>query len=231
MRCFAIVETILRNRFGFFAEIREGNCLLEKIRSMLLSCLVFLALYGVAMGASHSLPQAASSLIKLPALFLATLTICAPSLYIFNLLFGSKQTLLQNIALILTAMTVTSVLLFGFAPITLFFLLTSSQYEFFKLLNVVFLAIAGFTGVSFLRMGMQTVTSAYAKGEDSHEGVRARRIIFVLWVTLYGFVGSQMAWTLSPFMGQPDKPFVVIGQIGGNFYADVLQSAMRLLGR
>ncbi len=91
MKPFSIVEIILRNRYGYFAEIRDGNQLPEKIRSMLISCLVFLAIYGATMGATHSLLQAASSLVKLPILFLATLSICAPSLYIFNLLFGSKQ--------------------------------------------------------------------------------------------------------------------------------------------
>jgi hypothetical protein len=230
MKYFAIVEAIFRNRFGFFAEIRDGEKLPEKIRAMLISGLVFVGLYGAAMGATHSLLQSISSLVKLPVLFFATLTICTPSLYIFNLLFGSKQTLLQNITLILTGMTVTAVLLFGFAPIVLFFLMTSSQYEFFKLLNVVFFTIAGFTGVFFLGVGMQSVTSAYAKPDDSAEGKRIRRIIFALWVVLYGFVGSQMAWTLAPFIGAPREPFIVFAQSGGNFYADVLQSIARLLG-
>jgi hypothetical protein len=231
MKYFGIVEAILRNRFGFFAEIRDSEKLPEKIQAMLVSCLVFLGLYGAAMGATHSLLQSFSSLVKLPVLFFATLTICTPSLYIFNLLFGSKQTLMQNITLILTAMTVTAVLLFGFAPIILFFLLTSSQYEFFKLLNVVFFTISGFTGVFFLGMGMQSVTSAYIKADGSSEGKHIRRIIFALWIVLYGFVGSQMAWTLSPFIGAPREPFIVFAQPGGNFYADVLQSVARLLGR
>lgn len=224
MENFAIVETILRNRHGFFASIRDSEDLPKKIKAMLISCFVFLAIYGAVMGMTHSPPQLLSSAIKLPFLFLVTLIICAPSLYIFNLLFGSKQTLPQNVALILTAMTTTAVLLLSFAPITVFFVLTSQHYDFFKLLNVVFFAIAAFTGVSFLRLGMSTITDATTK-----EGSQARRVIFSLWVVLYAFVGSQMAWTLSPFIGPPGEPFIIFAKFGGNFYSDVIATIGRLL--
>lgn len=220
-----VVETILRSRHDFFTEIREGFDVTGKIISMVIACLVFLAIDGMVMGAAHSIAQAISSAIKVPILFLVTLAICVPSLHYFNILFGSRQTVQQTIALILTGVSVTSVLLFSFAPITLFFLLTSSQYEFFKLLNVVLFAIAGLLGVGFLRQGMSIVTEA---GGES--GVSSRRLIFLLWVLLYGFVGSQMAWTLRPFMGMPDRSFIVFEQLGGNFYTDILQTLGRFLG-
>jgi hypothetical protein len=221
---FTIIETILHNRAEFFAEIRSGVLLSQKIRAMLISCFAFLAIYGAVMGASHSPFQAISSLIKLPILFLATLIICTPSLHFFNILFGSKQTMPQTIALILTAMTTTAVLLLSFAPITLFFLLTSSEYPFFKLLNVAFFTIAGSMGIIFLRQGIKTVTET-----DNPEGISTRRLIFLLWVLLYGFVGSQMAWTLRPFIGMPGEPFIIFVQIGGNFYSDVIASLSELL--
>ena len=140
---FTIIEAILRDRAIFFNEIRDDLKLSGKIRAMLISCIGFLAVYGAVMGAAHSPMQALSSMIKLPALFLVTLVICTPSLYFFNLLFGSRQTPPQTISLILTPMTTTAVLPFSFAPVTLFFLLTSSEYAFFKLLNVASFSIAG----------------------------------------------------------------------------------------
>src|SRR5512134_455459 len=166
MHRLSIVEIILRNRSGFFCEIRESLGLEQKIVAMMLSSFVFLAIYGAVMGASHSLPQVISSALKLPALFLVTLIICTPSLYFFNLLFGSKQTILQNIALILTAVTTTGVLLLSFAPITLFFLTTTSGYQFFKLLNVAIFAISGAMGVLFLRQGYRASVD-----EETPEGV------------------------------------------------------------
>jgi hypothetical protein len=224
MKDLAIIETILRNRYHFFGEIREGIRLREKMRAMLISSIAFLALYGAVMGSTHSLWQALSSAVKLPLLFLATLIVCSPTLYFLNILFGSDQSLTQNIALILTAITVTAVLLLSFAPITLFFLLTTSHYQFFKLLNVAIFTIAGVMGVTFLSQGMRVVS---ASGD---EGAKARRRILRLWILVYAFVGSQMAWTLRPFIGAPSMGFELFRQLGGNFYTNIIASIGEILG-
>jgi len=224
MKDLAVIETILRNRYHFFIEIRDGIGLREKIRAMLISSIAFLALYGAVLGSTHSLWQALSSALKLPILFLATLVVCSPTLYFFNVLFGSNQSLTQNFALILTAVTVTSVLLLSFTPVVLFFLLTTSGYQFFKLLNVAICAISGWMGVLFLSQGMQIVSAA------GKEGAAARRNVIRLWIVLYAFVGSQMAWTLRPFIGAPSMKFELFRQLGGNFYANILVSLGEMLG-
>jgi hypothetical protein len=224
MKDMAVIETILRNRYHFFGEIREGVGLRQKMKAMLVSSVAFLALYGAVMGSTHSLWQTLSSAAKLPALFLATLIVCSPTLYFFNVLFGSRQSLTQNIALMLTAITVTAVLLLSCAPITLFFLLTTSQYQFFKLMNVTIFAIAGGMGVVFLSQGMKVVA---ASGEG---GAAARRRVLRLWILVYAFVGSQMAWTLRPFIGAPSMGFELFRQLGGNFYTNILASLGEILG-
>jgi hypothetical protein len=224
MKDLAVIETILRNRYHFFNEIRDGVRLQEKMRAMLVSSIAFLALYGAVMGSTHSLWQALSSAAKLPILFLATLIVCSPTLYFFNVLFGSSQSLTQNIALILTAITVTAVLLLSFAPIMLFFLLTTSHYQFFKLLNVAVFAISGSTGVLFLSQGMKVVSAS------GNEGARGRRSVLRLWILVYAFVGSQMAWTLRPFIGAPSMRFELFRQLGGNFYTNIFASIGEILG-
>ena len=218
-----IIEAILRDRQGFFAEIRAGRGLAEKVRAMVISSIAFLALYGAVMGSTHSLWQALSSAAKLPLLFLATLLISAPTLYFFNLIFGASHTLSQNVALMLTAITVTAVVLLSFAPIVLFFLLTSSHYQFFKLLNVGVFAVAGLIGVLFLAQGLSAVSAGQA-------GAAARRNVVRLWILVYAFVGSQMAWTLRPFVGAPSMAFELLRPLGGNFYANILASIGEFLG-
>lgn len=225
MEVFSVIESMLRARQKFFGEIRRGIDLDVKIRGMLITSYVFLAVYGLVLGAGHSVWQAAVSMIKLPALFLLTLAICAPSLHYLNILFGSRQTILQTIALVLTGISTMAVLLFGFAPISLFFLTTSSRYEFYKLLNVFFCALSGLLGVGFLRQGMGLVTDA---GADFGRG--RRRLISFFWVLLFAFVGAQMAWTLRPFMGDPSLPFILFSQRGGNIYSDVLTTLGQLFG-
>ena len=222
---FAVVETILRDRHQFFEEIREGVGVQEKTRSMVVSTAAFLAVYGAVLGSTHSLIQALSSATKLPILFLITLAICVPALYVLSVLFGASQRLTQSIALVLSAITVTAVLLLSFAPITFFFMLTTSGYQFFKLLNVLFFVIAGSLGMVFLSQGMQVVSTS-----DKQEGVKMRRLLLYVWIVLYAFVGSQMAWTLRPFIGYPDAKFELVRELGGNFYSNILISLGEVLG-
>jgi hypothetical protein len=224
MNDLAVIETILRNRHHFFIEIRDGVGLRQKMRAMLISSIIFLAMYGAVLGSTHSLWQALSSAAKLPILFLATLVVCSPTLYFFNVLFGSSQSLTQNVALILTAITVTSVLLLSFTPIVLFFLLTTSGYQFFKLLNVGICSVSGWMGVLFLSQGMRIVAAA------GKEGASARSNVVRLWIVLYAFVGSQMAWTLRPFIGAPSMKFELFRQLGGNFYSNIFASIGEMLG-
>jgi len=220
----AVIEEILRNRYHFFAEIRDHVDISGKLRSLLISSIAFLALYGAVMGSSHSVLQALSSAVKLPLLFLATLAVCAPTLYFLNVLYGSPQTLKQSVTLILTAITVTAVLLVAFAPIILFFILTTAHYQFFKLLNVTVFSISGILGVSFLTQGMRLLAA------EAHDTERARRRLMRMWVLVYAFVGSQMAWTLRPFVGAPSLGFELFRQLGGSFYANVFVSLGEILG-
>jgi hypothetical protein len=114
--------------------------------------------------------------------------------------------------------------LLSFAPIVLFFLLTSSNYQFFKLLNVGVCAVAGVIGVLFLSQGMRAVSLG------GSEGVGARRIVVQLWILVYAFVGSQVAWTLRPFIGAPSMKFELFRQLGGNFYTNIFASIGEILG-
>jgi hypothetical protein len=224
MSSLTIIESILRDRQAFFGEIRQGQDLKEKIQAMFISSIAFLALYGAVMGSTSSLWQTLSSAVKLPLLFLATLIVCAPTLYFFNLIFGSNQSLSQNIALMLTAITVTAVVLLSCAPIVLFFLLTSSNYQFFKLLNVGVFAVAGIIGVLFLVQGMRLVSAS------GTEGAGARLMVVRLWILVYAFAGSQVAWTLRPFIGAPTMNFELFRQLGGNFYTNIFASLGELFG-
>ncbi len=106
----------------------------------------------------------------------------------------------------------------------MFFLLTSSNYQFFKLLNVATFAVAGLVGVRFLVQGMRAVSA------DAADGAAARKNVVLLWIVIYAFVGSQVAWTLRPFVGAPSMKFELFRQLGGNFYTNIFASIGELLG-
>ena len=161
------------------------------------------------------------SAIKLPVLFLVTLLICLPTLYFFNLLYGSQLTFTQTAALMMAAVTVTAALTLAFGSITLFFWLTVPDYEFFVLLNVGVLAITAWWGLSFLRQGMRYV----------QQGARAPMgRILAAWIAIYAFVGTQMGWALRPFFGAPGAPFEIVRRMQGTFYTGVFYIIRTILG-
>jgi hypothetical protein len=288
-----IIERILRDREGVWRQVVEERGLRELTVQMLASSTVSLACYGVVLGSSHSLPQAISSAVKLPLLFLATLAICMPTLYLFNLVFGARLSVIQAVALIMVSITVTSVLALAFAPISLFFLITAHSYSFFKLLNVCILLLSAVVGLRFLIAGMRALNDhqaaaamvvsataepeaqpalvAAAVGGNGSTGIpaaapvspapapvsavpisaapvspapapvsaaaprtipqpSASMALLYIWILLFGFVGTQLAWTLRPFFGSPGHPFALFRHIKGTFYADILITIGHLLG-
>lgn len=222
MNYFSTVISLLRDRKEFLAEIYDGVGLKTKMAALLISSSCFFAIYGAIIGSFHSLPQVASSAIKLPALYLITLVICLPTLYIFNALFGSKQTIGQHFTYLLTAVSVIAILLCGFAPVTLFFLITVNDYSFFLLLNVAIFALTGIIGVAFLYQVMKPIAD-----NDGDQGVKVRKNILRFWLVLYGFVGSQLGWTLRPFFGSQGQ-FELFRPREGSFFTGVWNALLSL---
>jgi hypothetical protein len=301
-----VIERLLRDREGVWRQIIDEIDLRRFTLQMLGSSVISLALYGVVLGSNFGLLQALSSAVKLPLLFLATLAICLPTLYLFNLVFGAKLSVLQAVTLIMVAITVTSVLTLAFAPISLFFLITAHNYAFFKLLNVGILMLTALVGLRFLTTGMRalndhqqsmaatesrarlaatavevkelepvlaatvpggaTVTAA-ADGQPAQSvtpqpmpavpgpyehpgplhpaqqhnprvpqpqlppGQRPTSMtLLYIWILLFGFVGTQLGWTLRPFFGSPGEKFELFRNLDGTFYGDIFATIGRLLG-
>lgn len=223
MKHFSILISLLRDRIIFLDEIRQELKLEQKIISLTIASAIFLAVYGAILGASNSWQQMIVSAVKLPALYLITLLICLPTLYFFDILFGSKLNFRQYLTLSLTSVAVISVLLFSFAPITLFFLISIHEYNFFLLLNIAILGLTGIVGLNMFYKGMLTLMKS---DEDS---TKSRFNLLKGWLVLYGLVGSQLAWTLRPFFGAPGEPFQLFRDIEGNFYQQVIRIILNLL--
>ncbi|MGW5556036.1 hypothetical protein ACWER9_02285 [Micromonospora sp. NPDC003944] len=329
-----VIERILRDRQGIWQQIVAERDLNALTGRMLASSAIALACYGAVLGFFHSPLMALTSALKLPLLFLVTLAICLPTLYLFNLVFGARLSVRQSLALVMVAITVTSMLAVAFAPISLFFLITANDYGFFKLLNVAILTLSALVGLRFLTGGMQvlndhgllapeaaraavgeragtpaagqtmpvavaseaTPATAPAAGQSAEPvavpagaavaestsngavatapapapapvpaqwpgqpagasfppgvlppGYGAQRpwnsppvrrgeptqrpasmTLLYIWILLFGFVGTQLAWTLRPFFGDPGQDFAFFRSIDGNFYAEILRTIANL---
>jgi anti-sigma regulatory factor (Ser/Thr protein kinase) len=152
-----VIERILRDRQGIWQQVVEDRGLSTLTIQMLTSSAAALAVYGAVLGSFHSVLMALTSAVKLPLLFLVTLAICLPTLYLFNLVFGARLSVRQSLSMVMVAITVTSMLALAFAPISLFFLITAPDYGFFKLLNVAILALSALVGLRFLTGGMRVL--------------------------------------------------------------------------
>lgn len=217
---FSIMPELLRNPDDFFQRVQRDEDIKSKALTLFLVSIFSFMIYGFMLGLAKSPLQAISSALKIPILFLSTMAFCLPALYFFSLaLLGTPLRMMQVLTVVLFGISVTGFLLLGLAPVTLFFVLTSTNYAFFQLLAVGFVGLSSLIGVYFLWRGMTSVETTH---DDNLKNLGNR--ILILWIVPYGFVGTQMTWRLSPFIGRPEDPFYVIRPSRDNFYVDVIRA-------
>ena len=237
-------------------ELTQGAALKDGLAGVPLGGLTVLiiglgAIYGMGTGSfalfkstGASFAQFFASAIKLPALFLLTLVITLPSLYVFNALVGSRLGLGALLRLLIASQGVTLTVLASFAPIVAFFSVSTTSYPFMVLLNVMLCTVAGVLGLAFLRQTLQRLTvfgdeappplpSAPAKPGaldplDTQPIGRNVRSVFRCWMLLFALVGAQMAWVLRPFIGHPELPFTFFRAREANFFTAVVENFVNL---
>ena len=205
------------------------------------------AIYGLFMGLfallaerpagipwRHGVYQMAASALKVPLLFVATLAVTFPSLYVLSALAGSRLRPPATLKLILCSLAVHLAVLASLGPITGFFTLCTDSYPFMKLLNVLVFALGGVASLHFLRRTLLVAFAHEADAGDDAEATPASRPrassrstssrVFVLWCAIYGAVGAQMGWVLRPFVGSPQLPFELFRSRQSHFFENVLES-------
>lgn len=189
--------------------------------------------FAVFRGGNSAQWQWIASILKVPALFVLTLAVTFPSLYVFNALVGSRLAMDSVLRLLVAALAVTVAVLASLGPIVAFFSVSTTSYPFMVLLNVAVFSVAGLLGMSFLLQTLHRLSliatgpaadTVPAEGEEeSHSSVqlppgaldriddrmlsRHVKTVFRCWIVLYGLVGAQMGWVLRPFIGNPAIPF------------------------
>lgn len=219
------MESVFTSRSELLATAREGGrAHLAKLAGIAIACG---AAYGFTMGFNHpGCPwlQATVSAAKVPALFLLTLVICMPTLHFVGLLFGSRARFGQSVTIMLLGVTVTSVLLAAFAPISLFFLVSGSGYSFLLLLHVGIFAFCGAAGLAAVRGSFNEMRiERLRSGEPAPP-----QPLLLAWMLLYMFVGCQTAFNLAPFIGT-DAEFSLFSRPDGNFYTYVWRHVNQLV--
>lgn len=245
LQWFSELDELLRGQRTSPDALVEGRLRLSPTRMLILA--VFLgAAYGFFMGwfallnrPAAEYQQVVASAVKLPALFLLTLAITFPSLYVFNALVGCRLTWSTTLRLLVGAVLVNLAVAASLGPILGFFTFSTTSYPFMVLLNVVLLGIAGAVGLGFLlqvlrrtarRQRELAVQAAEATPPDElvprevieANSLGAARLIFQIWVILFGLVGAQMGWLLRPFIGDPTVEFTWFRPRSGNFFESII---------
>ncbi len=217
----------------FFRNIHQKDAFFDKIldeaspgRTILKQTLIlvlFSAMYGLVMGSYNGLAQALSSAVKVPLLFLFIILICFPAFYVIQSILGSKLSLLQMFSVILSGFVLTASIMISFATIVIFFMVTGDNYSFIKLLHVAVIILSGLFGMRTIIEALKF--SCEKKNIYPKIGVQ----VFKFWIVILAFVGAQLSWTLRPFIGDKNLPFVMIRAQEGNFYKALIMSLENLL--
>ena len=247
------LDRLVRGDATRISVLRQGG--IDVTSDALQIAIVVLGLvYGVCMGTYCLLKgdatawlQFFSGIVKVPALFLLTLLVTFPSLYVFNALVGSRLPLAALWRLLMSSMAITLAVLASFGPIVAFFSVSTTSYSFMLLLNVLVCGASGILGLKFLMQTLHRLSvldsNSKQMSDDATEKTEPEgaldtldgqvlgphlRFVFRVWILVFALVGAQMSWILRPFLGSPEKPFEFLRSRESNFFEAVWQHIVNL---
>lgn len=175
------LDELLRGRLTLPQSLAEGRLKLSLRQFVPLAAGLgatyglFMGWYAISLYVGGTTPEPArlqqllASTVKLPMLFLLTLVVTFPSLYVFNALFGCPAGFLDTLRLLVGAITVNVAVAASLGPILGFFTLSTTSYSFMVLLNVLLLSIAGFVALAFLLQTLRRLSWREAGADEPPE--------------------------------------------------------------
>lgn len=186
----AAVEAVLRQPRRVFYHLRQpgaGRVILALFGLSLGCCLV----YGLVAGSFSMGEQLLIAPIKMAVGLLFSALICLPSLYIFACLSGSQARLTEVIGLLAGLLTLSMLLLIGFAPVAWLFSQSTQSICWMGSLHLLFWFIATCFGLKFLYDGFAHSRPASLSGLQT-------------WMVIFILVVLQMTTALRPILGTAD---------------------------
>jgi len=214
-----VVDQLLRDPRGLIARIDETATPHAMIQHLTTTIVVGAAAFGGAIGTYRGGVQVLYAGLKLPAAVVMTTVLCAPLLSCLNLALDRPADLRRDLARLLAALALASLVLAAEAPIVLLAALVHMPYHALIQLLVTLCAIAGLVGAQLLlRMLLRS----------SRRGLVA--LLLVLG-SLGAVVGAQVSWSLRPFVVRPRTQVVpFVRGVEGDFFSSVFTSARSARG-
>ena len=165
IRWFKQVDSILRGDATRMESIRDGQVTIP-VGGIIIATVLMCMVYGFCMGSFTAFSedgakvQLLASVVKFPLLFMLTLVITFPSLYVFNALVGSRLEMRSALRLLVASVAVMAAVSASLGPIVLFFAFCTTSYVFMVLLNVAACSVGGFLGLAFLLRTLHRLAQA-----------------------------------------------------------------------
>ncbi|MCA9039208.1 MAG: hypothetical protein KDA65_02550 [Planctomycetaceae bacterium] len=182
--------------------------------------------YGAIMGTyggftGERLWQVLYSATKVPLLLLATFSISLPSFFVLNTLVGLRSDFGKVLSALLATQAGMTIILASLSPYTVLWYLSFENYGQAIMFNGLMFGIASLTAQLILLKFYRPLIRQN----------KLHRLMLILWLILYAFVGIQMGWVLRPFIGSPNEPVEFFREESwGNAYEMVYQIFLRALG-
>lgn len=192
-------------------------------RTLFAICILLYALYGLTMGLFNSPTAAFVSAVKAPCLYLLSLAVCFPALLVLNCIVGPRLKARQCVRLLIVAQAANAGALASFAPVSFFFTVTAFEqdYPFLVMVHVVVFAFAGLATVIVAGRLFHNVSQAL--------GAAPTPLFLTAWALVYGFVGTQMAWVLRPWVGSRTVDYTFLREMQGSFFEAVWTMAKNII--
>ncbi len=204
------VDGLLRDGPGTLQRIERGQQLGLLAKAMIVTIAIGAASFGAAMGAYRGSVQILFAAVKLPLAVLLSAALCAPALSTLNAALGRPACLRRDLALVLCALARASLVLAALSPLVLMGVRFGAGYHELILLVVGCCSLASIVGLVMLVRGLLAVPR------------RSAWLVAVGLVAVFSVVGTQMAWTLRPFILRPRTPYVpFVRSLEGNFFEAV----------
>ena len=178
------LDRILRGEATRPTDIQQADIKIP-VLGITVVVIVLAVIYGFCMGVfgiatgiesgqlQRALLQTFASMSKVPLLFFLTLIVTFPSLYVFNALVGSQLKIGAVLKLLIASLAVNLSVLASMGPILAFFSLSTPNYSFIVLLNVVVFGVAGVLGLTFL---IQTLNRLTVSGQVPLESTQRQKM-------------------------------------------------------
>lgn len=185
-----LVEALLKAPESVIEQVKAGK--FRKTLFLLLAIsLVCHAIYGVIVGSFSGNVQWFAAPLKIVIGVALSALLCYPSLYIFACLSGAKINFSQAFSLLMGGLTLTSILLLGFAPVAFIFTFSTQTVFFMGIIHLLIWFISIYFGIRYITMGL-----VHLEGRKNN--------LFATWNVILILTMLQMTTTLRPILGESD---------------------------